>query len=92
MPPQPTAKAPEPRKKKSNSKTPDDPFNHALNAANKRWGNFCHGNRHNWINAANFVLKQYGIDDSGRWDFVFTETGLTENDINTNCIEKPSKF
>lgn len=82
--------APPERKKKKTYKPRTtqkyDPYSHAVNAANKKWGTFTDGNKHNWINTATWVMKQNGVPDDERKAFI-NNNFIDESQIKTNCLQ-----
>ena len=86
LPPEPQIKPMQPQKYTRTLKGAYDPFAHAVNAANKRWGDFTDGNKHNWINTCTYVLKQNGVPKNEREIFI-TNNFLDKFNINTNCLQ-----
>lgn len=63
-----------------------EPLKHAVNAANKRWGEFGEGNKHNWINTCTFVMKENGVPEPEREQFIINNF-LDKSQIKTNCLQ-----
>ncbi len=86
----PPAPPPPQKKPKKNYKPKPgqkyDPYSHAVNAANKKWGTFSDGNKHDWINTATWVMKQNGVPPHERKAFI-NNNYIDESEITTNCMQ-----
>ena len=86
LPPEPPKKPQKAPKYKHKQNGHYDPFTHAVNAANKRWGQFSDGIKHSWINTATWVMKQNNVPQNERENFI-TNNYLDKSEINTNCLQ-----
>ena len=86
LPPEPQKKPIQKRSFHKQYKGTYDPFAHAVNAANKKWGQFTDGNKHDWINTATWTLKLNGVDESERIKFI-NDNYIDKSNINTNCLQ-----